>query len=681
MLLFGGPLVRIALATGRLSHRLQGRQAVQPVQMLVRLTLALVLIMLAARAAGWIFAETFFGIPEHALDFRTRELTTASTAWHTTWSPPFWIGIGVVAVLTGMLFALCRRRRLAGLSWIAGWVLGAAVVLMLLGLVVGYSLPGAGALAAMVAPVDWHAALRFAFWGDAAAITMLGLGAQTAVLTAAGRGLPQRAAIGREARILVAGITFLTVLGGLVGLLLLCALCVRQGIVPGVEHAAPGVLLLELVPALGKHLFPNWPEHLQPSERQITLAWCFLVALACSLGAAALLASRRFAPSQIRTRSAIFGFAAALVAALAVGAGWMTGTNDAWLPLATLMPALLAVMHLTLTRRAGTDLRVVANAFTSSRAWLESAQITFTFRFLRPVLLLLVLAVALSRREYGLVLGGFALSFALMWIGSLRGRPRSRETGMLRAVAAGMVLVSVAGVSVAQASPADAAYAEVAAAREEAARQRWVARFETLWARGNPVDLDKIRQEADALLAIADAKDSTEQERRDVIERARAVVACLLVADPTSDESLRVERALLNNDGLIPYARVEEAVSDHLGGRPESLVAMLSQVNTRLGGDALPNALENPDDLPRLLLALVSDMRDAYGAGGREAQRLRAHLLQRATPGRTLLTPNAGPGVVYIATVLAAAFALALALTLGVGIERRGTPEVPPPRS
>ncbi len=465
-------------------------------------------------------------------------------------------------------------------------------------------------------------------------------------------------------------------LGGLVGLLLLCALCVRQGIVPGVDHAAPGVLLLELVPALGTQLFPNWPEHLQPSARQITLAWCFLVALACSLGAAALLASRRFAPSQVRSRSAIFGFAAALVAAVAVGAGWMTGTNDAWLPLATMMPALLAVMHLTLTRRAGTDLRVVANAFSSSRAWLESAQITFTFRFLRPVLLLLVLAVALSRREYGLVLAGFAVSFALMWIGSLRGRPRSRETGLLRAVPAGMLLVALGSTAVAQDAPAD-----IISAQDDAARRQAVARFEASWSRGHPADIDAMRQQADALLATAASKERTDQERRQAIENARALIACVLVADPTSDESLRLERALLADDGLIPYARVEEAVSDHLGGHPETLVGLLAQVNTRLGGNALPGALENPDDLPRLLVALVSDMRDAYGAGGREAQRLRAHLLQRATTGRTLLKPDAGPGVVYISTMLAAAFALALALTLGVGIERRGASEVPPPRS
>ena len=70
--------------------------------------------------------------------------------------------------------------------------------------------------------------------------------------------------------------------------------------------------------------------------------------------------------------------------------------------------------------------------------------------------------------------------------------------------------------------------------------------------------------------------------------------------------------------------------------------------------------------MPQLLGALVRDLRAAYGTGGREAQRLRAHLLRRATTGRTLLKPDAGPGIVYISTVLAAAFSLALAMVLGM---------------
>jgi hypothetical protein len=55
-------------------------------------------------------------------------------------------------------------------------------------------------------------------------------------------------------------------------------------------------------------------------------------------------------------------------------------------------------------------------------------------------------------------------------------------------------------------------------------------------------------------------------------------------------------------------------------------------------------------------------------------------LLQRATTGRTLLKPDAGPGVIYIVSVLAAAFALAASLMLGVGTARKTDRDVPSPR-
>ncbi|MBK8208088.1 MAG: hypothetical protein IPK87_15030 [Planctomycetes bacterium] len=673
MLLFGGPLVRIALATGRLSHRLTGREALHGVQVLVRVTLAIAVLVIAARAIGWIFAETLFEVPSRALEFRTRELTTSSTAWHSAPSQALWCGLGSAVLLCLVFWALARRRRLAGLSWIAGWVLTAIVALLALGLVVGYSLPGAGALAALAAPLKWKALVTLGFWGDAATIALLGLGAQTAVITAAGRGLPKRAAIGREARILVAGISFLTVLGGLVGLLLLCAICVRQGIVPGVEHAAPGVLLLELVPALGRMLFPSWPEHLQPGDRQITLAWCFLLAVTCCLGAAALIASRRFLPQPAGSRAAWFGYAALFVAAGAVAAGWTAGTNDAWLALATVMPALLGVMNLTLARRAGADLRVVSNAFHSSRPWLEKLNITFTFQVARPLLLLVVLAVALSRREYGLVLGGFAVAFAVMWVGSWRPRARSRDTGLLRAVSAATLLVACGTPALAQDSAADAAWSTATETHFENDRAAALARFEEGWARGESVDLAALRLAADQSVARVRSADLPAHERDAELRRARAAMICLLIADPTGDESMRLERAMLAEDGLMPFSRLEEAIADHQAGNSAPLLDLLGRVEQRQRGrivgdkGALRQALQAGTELPQLLAATATDMREVYGAGGREAQRLRAHLLQRATTGRTLLKPDAGPGVVYVVTMLLAAFALAWSLMLGVG--------------
>lgn len=664
MLLLGGPLVRVALATGRLSHRLTGRESLHGVQLLVRITLAIVLLAMAGRAIAWIFAETLFEVPARALEFRAREITSASTAWHLEPTQSFWAGLGVALVLVGVFWLMARRRRLAGLSWIAGWVLALVMLLLVLGLVVGYSLPGAGALAALSAPLLWGTPFTLAFWGDAAAIALLGLGAQTAVVTAAGRGLPKRAHIGREARILVAGISFLTVLGGLVGLLLLCAYCVRVGIVPTVDHAAPGVLLLELVPALGRELFFSWPEAMQPGDRQVTLAWCFLVALACTLGAASLLVSRRLLPQPALSRAAMFGYAAMAPAAGAVLAGWLAGTNDAWLPLATVMPALLAVMHLTLARRGGTDLRVVSNAFHSSRQWLEKVNITFAFQVTRPLLLVAVLAVALSRGEYGLVLAGFAVAFALMWVGSWRPRARSRDTGLLRAVTVASLLCAAFVPALAQESEADEL-----AVRATDGEARALAGFEERYARGEPVNVARLQESVARLLAQARDPGLSVQARGNALKGARNALACLLLADAEGEESLRLERAVLQEDGLAPFSRLDEALNDAVAGNPQRLKDLLAAVNSRQGGNALRDELAEDRELAWLLAATVRDMRQAYGAGGREAQRLRLHLLQRATQNRTLLKPDPGPGLVYILTMLAAGFALAGAFALGVGRE------------
>lgn len=668
MLLLGGPLVRVGLATGQLASRLHGREALHSVQLLVRLTLALVLLFVAVKAAGWIFAETAFGVPVHALDFRGRELTSASTSWHTAVSPALWSGAGAVLLTGGILAGMAWRRRLAGLSWISGWLLSAIVLLLLLGLVVGVSLPGAGALAALAAPLRWEAPLKLAFWGDAGAIAVLALGGQAALIAAAGRGLPKRAPIGPEARTIVAGISFLTVLVGLVGLLLLSALCLRQGIMPRVEHAAPDVLALELVPALGRQLFPAWPDVVQPTERQLTLAWSFLVALVCSVGAAALLVARPIAPSPLLSRSAWFGYAAGIVAVAAVAAGLAAGLRDGWLPLIVVMPALLAILHLTLARRAGTDLRIAASAFESSKPWLRTLNTLMAFRVARVVLLLLLVAIAASSPRHGVVLGGFALAFALMWVGSLRPRPRSGKTGLLRAATAATLLMVSTGVVL-----ADDAYRDARASADSGARRQGIARFELHWMRGGRADPETMQQDAATLLAASRDVERPADERARAVAQARVVLACLLIVDPVSDESLRLERAMLAHDGFFPYSRLDEAASDHARGNSHRLVALLRQIDEHLAGAELGAALDADAEMPNLLAALVSDMRDTYGAGGREAQRLRIHLLQRATAGRTLLKPNPGAGAVYIGCLLLAAFALAAALVLSVGRARAPT--------
>ncbi|MCA8913855.1 MAG: hypothetical protein KDB90_00485 [Planctomycetes bacterium] len=668
--LFGGPLVRLALASGRLDHRFSGRESLQSVQTLIRLVFACVLLVLGARACSWLFSESLFPLPQGALDYQTRELTTASTAWHTATTNAAWWGMGTAAFITLVLLLFARRKRLAGLSWIAGWLLAVVISLMLLGLLVGYSMQGTGALAALAAPVRLDALLSLRFWGDAAAVAMLTLGAQTGMLVAAGRGLPKRAAVGREARILVAGVTFLLVLSALAGLLLLSAVCYRQGIVPEPAHAAPGVLILDVIPTLGVDLFQGWPLELRPSARQVTLAWCFIVTLACSLAAASMLGASRLLPRDWRSRSARFGYAAALACFATLVVSLALGTSDAYLPLLTVMPALLAVIRVTMARRAGAGMRVVSVAFHSSRPWLERLYLTMAFRVARPMLLLAVLAVALSRREYSLMLAGFAVAFALIWFGSLRQRSRSHETGMLRAVAVGLLVLAPAMLAAdSQAvSPLEAAFNQVLDARDATARRQARIDFENLASRLSlentedaAVFVPAMRRKAFALI-----EPYAGQPSPDV---ARDACACVFLLDPTHEDSLRLERLLLEHDGVSPFPRLDEAFSDYAAGEPAPLLNQLNVIHLHIGGERLTPLLADPDGRPgaQFMVALAADLREAYGASGPRLRDLRRYLLQRATSERSLLRPDPAPGIVYLVCFLLSAGMLAVSLMLGAG--------------
>ncbi|MCB9895105.1 MAG: hypothetical protein H6839_11695 [Planctomycetes bacterium] len=668
--LFGGPLVRLALASGRLDHRFSGRESLQSVQTLIRLVLACVLLVLGARACTWLFNESLFPLPVGTLAYQARELTTYSTAWHTATTSAAWWGMGTTAFITMVLLLFARRKRLAGLSWIAGWLLAVVIVLMLLGLLVGYSMQGAGALAALAAPVRLDALYSLRFWGDASAVAMLTLGAQTGMLVAAGRGLPKRAAVGREARILVAGVTFLLVLSALAGLLLLSALCYRQGVVPEPVHAAPGVLIMDVIPALGLDLFQGWPQELRPSGRQVTLAWCFIVTLACSLAAASMLGATRLLPHDWRSGSAKFGYAAALVCFVALLVSLYMGTGDAYLPLLTVMPALLAVIRVTMARRVGVGMRVVSVAFHSSRPWLERLYLTMAFRVARPLLLLAVLAVALSRREYNVMLAGFAVAFALMWFGSLGQRTRSRETGMLRAVAASLIVLMPAMLSADAPAvpPLESAFNQVVDAPDAKSRREARADFEARLARlaiegdgDAAVFAPAVRRKALALV-----EPSAAEQRFDV---ARDAAACVFLLDPTHEDSLRLERLLLEHDGVSPFPRLDEALSDYAAGEPGPLLSQLNVIHLQIGGERLTPLLAEPEGRPgaQFMVALAADLREAYGTSGPRSKDLRRYLVQRATSERSLLRPDPAPGIVYLVCFLFAAGLLALSLMLGVG--------------
>ncbi|MEZ5992852.1 MAG: hypothetical protein R3E76_10920 [Planctomycetota bacterium] len=675
VLTFGGPLTRLALAAGRLDHRARGRESLQSVQTLIRLAIACVLVVMGVRACAWLLSESVFGVREGTLAYQARELTTSSTAWHTAGTPAEWWATAVICFVTMILLLFARRRRLAGLSWIAGWLLATVTALLLLGLLVGYSLPAAGALAAFAAPVKLDALWTFGFWGDAAAVAMLALGAQTGVVTAAGRGLPKRAAVGREARILVAGVTFLLVLSGLAGLLLLSAICHRQGIVPTPEHAAPGVLILDVIPALGVDLFQAWPENLRPTARQVTLGWCFMVALCCCLGAAAMLGASRLLPHAGKSRAAQLGYGAAFFCAGALAVSLALGAGDAYLALLTVMPALLAVIRVTMARRAGAGMRVVSVAFHSSRPWLERFYLTLTFRVARPLLLLAVVAVAISRREYSLMLAGFAVAFALIWLGSLMQRPRSRETGLLRATAVGLLFVVPAMLNAdepVQTGVIEQGFQRVIDAPDRKARLERRNEFEATFLREQQ---GTQQEDYAAVLRGRTAELVSPDSPAQNFDVARDAAACAFLLDPTNEESLRLERQLLEHDEVAPFPRLDEAISDFQGGEQSALLDRLTVIQGRIHGERLGVLLAKPvtPTAEELMIALAADLRTAYGSTGLRSRELRRYLVQRATSGRSLLRPDAGPGVTYLICFLLTAGIVALSLMLGIGEPRRSS--------
>jgi hypothetical protein len=657
VVVIGGPLARLGLAIGRAGRELPGRETLTAVQTLVRLTLVVALLLVGARAGHWLAADLWLGVPPDALAFRQREVTPDATAWHGGPGAAWWLGLAAVAMPALLLWTGAGRRRIAGMAWLTGWLLPLAALLLGAGLAAGLALPGAGALLALAAPLRWDVLSTPAFWADAFALSLLAVGALTGVVTSAGAGLPRRAPIGPEARVLVAGAALLVTLCGLAGLLLLSALCLRQGVVPRPEHAAPGVLLLEVVPALARDLFANVPAWLRPDERQVTRAWCFVLLMACAAGAATLLASRPLRPRGRPSAAGWFGVGAAASALAGVVVSWRAGQADAWAPLVMVLPGLLALVLLTLARRPGAGLRVATDAFAAPRPWLERLMFAQAFVVARPLLLLGVLAAVLARPEHAVPFAGFALAFALMWLGSLS---LPRRPGVLRPLAtAGLLLLTVAPVFAAPPHP-------LPAEPDGARRKAMLRALERELARGGAADVEGLQAAAGALLHIARAEDEAPEARALALAKFRDVVAALCLAAPAHEETLRLERALLAEDGLHPLPRLDEAMADHLAGRPGPLIARLSLIQQRTQGAALAAALARPDaGLPELLTALVDDLRVAHGAAGPLGGQLRRYLLQRATFGATLLRPDPAPGLAYLAALLGSALALAAALWQG----------------
>jgi hypothetical protein len=671
----GTPLTRVALAAGQLDLPLVARDAVTTVQYLLRLILALVMFYTASRAAGWIFAIRVLDVAPNALDYQAVELTAAAAQWHGELTNSFFAGAACVLGFAVVLALTARKARLTGMAWLAGPLLGIFVVVFLLGVFVAYSLPGAGALAAVSAPVRIAAILKPEFWVDAGRVALLSLGAQSGVLVAAGGGLPSKAEVGREARVLVCGVGLMLVISALAGLLLLCGLCVEQGLVPQALHARPELLVLDLVPALGERLFVSWPPEWRPSAQRITAAWCFFVALGGSFGATAILICKSPLPENWRSATTKFGVLAALSVAVAVGITFWQGFDPLPALLASL-PALLGWMRLTLARRAGTGLRVARAAFEARTPWLERMHLQLAFLVARPLLLVLVILAAFTIREGGFVLGGVALCFGLMWLGSLQAEAVRKTTMRLPKVAA--VCIMLAGALFAAAIHRDdltsrhaALLAEENAPARAVLREQFERECFAELARGPresiafdaPKQREAIRQRQLALAAAkGDAAPGPVQDG----------LATLLLLD-NSTEAQQLEHAVLAPStrdaqqilGLIEGPRVRDV---------PRMRALFASVQLRLKGpriDPLVNdEVQEAGDSTYWLVPLAADMRDAWGTSGPEARIIRRELVSAITRERSLLLPDAGAGVTYLLCFAVSAAMLALSLLLARGTAR-----------
>ena len=154
---------------------------------------------------------------------------------------------------------------------------------------------------------------------------------------------------------------------------------------------------------------------------------------------------------------------------------------------------------------------------------------------------------------------------------------------------------------------------------------------------------------------------------------ARDAAACVFLLDPTDEGSLRLERRLLEHDGVAPFPRLDEAISDYQAGEPAALLERLRVIQSSIHGERLGDLLDDDarHSADELMIALAADLRTAYGSTGLRSRELRRYLVQRATSGRSLLRPDAGPGVTYLVCFLLAAGMVALSLMLGIGEPRR----------
>ncbi|MCC6572526.1 MAG: hypothetical protein IT462_01930 [Planctomycetes bacterium] len=693
----GTPLVRLSLATGQSEQELPSGDAALAMQWLLRLCLVAGLMYMAAQAAGWFLVAAEGRMEGLAPRLRTEELSQVTAGWHGIGglgANELVTGAELTAILMLVMVFVGLKRRLAALSWLGTPMIMLFCVLLLLAIGAAFWLDGPSGLAALAAPVRLSALGDARMWSDAAALALLAVGAQSGVISAAGKGLPARAEIGREARILLCGTAFFTALTGMAALMLLCAVCMEQGVIPQPGHAYPGILALDLVPTLAElpglreKLFAGWPPQFVPSPVRITLVWCVMVVIACCFGAACLLLGGNWKPAYGRSRHFWLGVGGALISIGGLAASYLRGVSEWWWPLIGVLPALLSLMRLAVAKRSGGGIRVSSIAFESSGPRMQQWHFWYALNFVRPALVAVVAVAAVTHREHGLALGGLAVGFGLMWAGSLTPPPRDRRTQRLAPVAAAAaVLLMLGGTVLAQAqevkpptpveqlSPLDRRFEQLmgqpAAAERALLRAEIVADLIDARPRpGSRPDLVLWHERIKQRLSAREDPKAEEIARRLAGAQLADGIAVLTLAD-SSVEALQLEYS-----AMIPQtSQAQQLIEIMVNGQPRDMgifMERLRAIHTRLGGPRLNALIDAPDaSAPHLIAALVDDMRTTWGAHAPEARRIRVALTHTLLQGRTLLRPEPAMGVTTVITLVLCAIMLALSLLMGLGTVRQ----------
>ncbi|MHC4839996.1 MAG: hypothetical protein ACYTDT_03405 [Planctomycetota bacterium] len=663
--LFGAPLMRLALATGQMNIQTPGEEALKPVQSVVRFAFVGILLLSAVHAGTWLLSGLSDEVPARVAQMQQAEVADWNGMWRleSSWFLP---ALGVVLAMAAMFWATVRRRGLAGLSWLGTPILVFFLLLVTAGVLLIASVPSFGALVSLAVPVKWSSLLTLSFWGDAGSVALVAIGAQTGVVVAAGRGLPQRAKVGRESRLLVCFMAVITVVTTLAALFLTCAMDLQLGLAPTPEHASSNAMLIDLVPAAATFLVSGLPENFRPLPEAVTRAWCFAVFLVCTFGMLALAVSGSWFPRRRRERPALFGYAAAavLVGALAFN----PGGREVWSMLAV-APALLAVMRMTLARRHGMGMKLTATAFESTKGWLARLYLFLAFRVSRQLLLLMVLAVVFTDRTQGVIYSGLALAFLLMWIGSLQMR-RIESKRVTRVIPKLMVLLLLGGTVYAADVSSSESVAEQVLDSGSAKKQSDISRKisggqvslteedkETLTAR-----IRELRQ-----LVVSSAL--TGQEAVEARVQVRVALTALQANSPNDVDLLLLEREVLEMDGVAPLTRASEALIALDGGDRGPVQAWSASTAENWNDPTIQQAALD-DSSQQFAFTLTRELQTTYGPWGAGARQLRHYLLDYAVSGRSLLRPSFGAGLVMILTFLGAAAMLVVSMLLGIRRQR-----------